>query len=128
MRGVIAIRRARNVFVADRYLHSGPDPRRKRSARWTRPDGGEMTAEDWVNDLTRATGLLLRDGDTLMVLAMNASEAGLDFVLPDAATGWTVLVDTDAGIADPAAPETLSAPRIHVPPRSLLLLEARVSD
>jgi glycogen operon protein len=128
VRGVIAIRAARNLFVADRYLHSGPDPRRKRSARWLRPDGGEMTPEDWMNDLTRATGLLLRDGDTLMVLAMNASEADLSFVLPEAASGWSVLVDTMAGIADPLARQTLTDGGIDVPPRSLILLEAGAVD
>ncbi|MFW5641273.1 MAG: glycogen debranching enzyme GlgX, partial [Roseicyclus sp.] len=128
VRGVIAIRASRTLFEADRYLHSGPDPRRQRSARWLRPDGAEMTPEDWVNDLTRATGLLLRDGDTLMVLAMNASEAELDFVLPEAATGWTLLVDTMQGIADPDAKAPLKNGRLDLPPRSLILLEAGHAD
>ena len=128
VRGLISIRRQRNLFVADRYLHSGPDPRRNRSARWLRPDGGEMTSEDWENGLTRATGLLLSESGTLMMLAMNASDVDLVFDLPEVQGTWRVLVDTAKGIAAPAGREHLPDGQVEVPNRSLFLLEARDAD
>jgi isoamylase len=124
VRGLIAVRRSRALFVAERFLHSGPDVRRRRFAKWLRPDGDEMTAEDWENEASRATGLLLHDGGTHLLLAMNASESDLDFVLPGAADrGWSCLVDTAAGLADAQGHRRIAGGPLPVPARSLILIE-----
>ena len=124
VRGVIAVRSSRALFVAERYLHSGPDDRRRRYAKWLRPDGTDMTAEDWENDAFRATGLLLHDGGTHLVLAMNASDTDLDFVLPGAAErSWTCLVDTADGHANPDGVRRIAGGPLLVPARSLKLVE-----
>jgi glycogen operon protein len=76
---------------------------------WFRPDGQEMTDEDWSNAFTRTFGLRLAGDaitevdsqgarivdDTLMIL-VNAYHEPIDFVLPVRPRGarWEVLLDT----------------------------------
>jgi isoamylase len=76
---------------------------------WFRPDGSEMTREDWERPFTRAFAFLLgRDavasydelghlqvGDAVLVL-INASSRRLRFTLPAAESGstWTLALDT----------------------------------
>ncbi len=76
---------------------------------WFRPDGQEMTEEDWENPATRCIGLRM-SGDaisetdeqgnaitdeTLLVL-LNASDKEVQFVLPSPQQGsqWTVVLDS----------------------------------
>ena len=103
-----------------------------------RPDGQEMTAEDWKNGAARAIGMLIHGnatddkdehGDLIrgetMLLMVNGSEAEVPFALPvagDAGNGnrrseeWTTLVDTARPDADSVAE------RYAVSPFSLVLL------
>jgi glycogen operon protein len=76
---------------------------------WFRPDGQEMTGDDWNHPESRALGMMLGGdaiptldeqgepivGDTLLVLT-NAYDKALDFVLPAIEWGecWEVLIDT----------------------------------
>jgi isoamylase len=76
---------------------------------WFRPDGKEMTDDDWANSFTRCFGLRLagdaiadvdHEGapivdDTLMIL-VNAHHEPMEFVLPAHRRGarWDVLLDT----------------------------------
>jgi glycogen operon protein len=76
---------------------------------WFRPDGQEMTDEDWGNGFTRSFGLRLAGDaiaevnalgdqivdDTLMIL-VNAYHEPIDFVLPAHRRGapWEVVLDT----------------------------------
>ncbi len=79
---------------------------------WFRPDGSEMTQEDWSQPFVRSLGFLLGGdaiattdpfghkvvGDTLLIL-MNANHEPLEFVLPAIEWGsdWEILVDTADG-------------------------------
>jgi glycogen operon protein len=79
---------------------------------WFRPDGSEMTEEDWTHPFVRSLGLLLGGdaiattdphgnkvvGDTLLIL-MNAHHEPGEFVLPAIEWGkdWEILVDTADG-------------------------------
>jgi glycogen operon protein len=79
---------------------------------WFRPDGSEMTQEDWAHTVVRSLGYLLGGdaiattdpqgnkvvGDTLLIL-MNADHEPVEFVLPDIEWGsdWEILVDTAEG-------------------------------
>jgi glycogen operon protein len=76
---------------------------------WFRPDGQELTGEDWNRPQARSIGMLLGGdaiptldeqgeqiiGDTLLVLT-NAYHEPLDFVLPAIEWGesWEILIDT----------------------------------
>jgi len=124
VRGVIAIRRRYGLFLAERYLHSGPDARRNRFVRWLRTDGEEMTAQDWDNDESRAVGLLLHESATYLLMLLNASDVDLDFSLPGAdRRGWALLIDSARNIADPDIPVSIGGPDIPLPARSFQLLE-----
>ncbi len=103
---------------------------------WFRPDGQEMTAEDWGLPFCKSLGYLLggdaiptRDpqgrrlvGDTLLVL-MNAHHGSVTFTLPavEWAEGWDLVVDT---ARLDAAPMRLAA-RGHITllARSLVVLK-----
>jgi isoamylase len=101
-RRLIALRLAEPVFHR-RTFASGRD------LDWIRPDGKEMTAEDWHDPATRALGLLLRGdriaevdeqgeplaGATFLVL-VNARATATPFVLPapPGVARWTLVLDT----------------------------------
>ncbi|CAA9587740.1 MAG: GH13_11 / GH13 / CE1 / GH13_13 / GH13_10 / CBM48 / GH13_14 / GH13_37 [uncultured Thermomicrobiales bacterium] len=76
---------------------------------WYRPDGGEMTDDEWNSGFVRAIGLLLNGGimeerdergrpltDDVFFLLLNAGHEPLAFTLPGAADGpdWEVELDT----------------------------------
>jgi isoamylase len=125
VRGLIEIRRSRGLFLAERYLHAGPDVRRNRFARWLRPDGAGMESDDWNFDDARAVGLLLHEGGGNLYLVFNASETPVEFTLPMPENGaWRILVDTHEGIADPGGSKDAGSEKVTMEPRTLLLLEA----
>ena len=76
---------------------------------WLKPDGTEMTDEQWKQDSARSMGVFLSgEGleeqddrgqpitDQNFVLLMNAHHDGIPFTLPPlpAGEGWVALVDT----------------------------------
>jgi pullulanase/glycogen debranching enzyme len=91
---------------------------------WFRPDGSEMTKEDWQTPLLRSLGFLLGGdaipsldpegrrivGDTLLVV-MNAHDEPVSFTLPAIEWGadWQLLVDTAAESRALFRPEDLAA-------------------
>jgi glycogen operon protein len=110
VRYVIALRRRHPVLRRQKFFFG----RRIRGSEvkdlsWFRPDGHEMTDEDWNNGFTRCFGLRLAGDaiaevdalghpivdDTLMIL-LNAYHEPIDFVLPAHRRGasWDVVLDT----------------------------------
>ena len=103
---------------------------------WFRPDGAEMTEEDWREPFARSVAFLLGGdaistpgdhgerivGDSLLVL-LNAHHEPVEYRLPEIEWGsaWTVLVDT---AADEAVERALVEARGAVPveARSLVIL------
>ena len=108
-----------------RMRHDQPVLRRRRFFRgqhiwdsdlkdlaWFRPDGSEMTQEDWTQPFVRSLAFLLGGdaiattdtrgnkvvGDSLLIL-MNANHEPVEFVLPAIEWGsdWEILVDTADG-------------------------------
>jgi isoamylase len=89
---------------------------------WFRPDGQEMTPDDWAHPLARELGMMLGGdaiptldeqgepivGDTLLILS-NAHHEPLPFVLPAIEWGaqWEVLVDTQR--AEPPPPDSIAS-------------------
>jgi isoamylase len=104
------LRRAQPVLQRRRFFRGGTfrDSSLKDLA-WFRPDGQEMTEEDWKQPYIRSLAYLLGGdtiatpdergerivGDTLLVL-MNAHHEAVPYTLPDIDWGreWEILVDT----------------------------------
>ncbi|MBI3899663.1 MAG: glycogen debranching protein GlgX [Gammaproteobacteria bacterium] len=111
-RNLIALRRTHPVFHR-RSFFQGRDIKGigKKDIIWLRPDGGEMTDEEWSNANASCLGLFLsgeaiheqdergrplQDNDFLLLL--NAYHETISFTLPSFAsfTGWEVAIDTFA--------------------------------
>jgi glycogen operon protein len=103
---------------------------------WFRPDGTEVTEEDWQQPFARAVAFLLGGdaistpdergrrivGDTLLVL-LNAWHEPVTYVLPDLEWGqeWEVLLDT-AGATDLKRDLVAARGSIPVEARSVVVL------
>ncbi|WP_437680333.1 glycogen debranching protein GlgX [Sorangium sp. So ce131] len=107
---LVALRRTQPVLRRRRFFSGGSvHGSGLKDIVWFRPDGGEMTSDDWTHPSARAIGFLLGGdaiwslsprgeqivGDTLLVL-INANPVPLEFVLPAIEFGerWEVLIDT----------------------------------
>ncbi len=117
---LIALRRAhpnlrRRKYFQDRQISPSKSRRQKvdevdvKDITWFRPDGHEMTDEEWSADWVRCLGLRL-SGSTLndvtpagepvkddtYLLCLNAYHENIDFSLPANSKGgrWELLVDT----------------------------------
>jgi glycogen operon protein len=107
---VIALRHEQPVLRRRRFFSGGyVRGSGLKDIVWFRPDGQEMTGDDWNHPQARALGMMLGGdaiptldeqgepiiGDTLLVLT-NAYHKPLDFVLPAIEWGecWEVLIDT----------------------------------
>jgi isoamylase len=109
-RYVIALRRAHPVLRRRQFFYG----RRIRGSEvkdltWLRPDGREMSEEDWQNPLTRCLGLRI-SGDALdemnargepvvddtFVILLNGHHEPIDFMLPAHRRGvrWEPVLDT----------------------------------
>ena len=138
-RRLIALRARHPVFRRKRFYEG----RRIRGSdfpdlSWFRPDGEEMTDEEWDAGWNRALGVMFagdalgevdRNGDLVMddtlLLLLNAHTDAVEFRLPPHETGkWEVLVDS-------ASPDGIETGDVHeagstvaLPDRSLMLLRA----
>jgi glycogen operon protein len=134
-RRVIALRqnepvfRRRDFLVGDEVRGSGlPD------VVWLRPDGNEMTDEDWERADAHALSVFLngeeipshdRDGNPIsggsFLIFFNAHYEPIWFAIAaELGPNWTVEIATDAGVA-PGAPASSDEP-ISVTPRSIIVL------
>jgi glycogen operon protein len=102
---------------------------------WFRPDGQEMTSDDWALPFSRSLGYLLggdaiatRDnegrritGDTLLVL-LNAFHLPVEFTLPAMEWGaeWEIIVDT--ATADPCSGQAPAGGKLELIGRSMMVL------
>ncbi len=103
---------------------------------WFRPDGAEMTEEDWKKPFARSVAFVLGGdsistpdergerivGDTLLVL-MNAWHEPVIYVLPELEWGreWEILLDT-AGATDSKRDLVAARGSVSVEARSLVIL------
>jgi len=107
-----------------------------RDIRWIRPDGEDMTEEEWSDSRVRVLGMLLngqlmdeynergeRIKDDVVLLLLNGYWEDIPFQIPgkEDEPAWEVLVDTD----DPLGEEERTYPcgeHINLKGRSLVLL------
>ncbi|XXF79585.1 glycogen debranching protein GlgX [Myxococcaceae bacterium GXIMD 01537] len=109
---------------------------------WFRPDGREMTREDWEKPYVRSLAFLLGGdaittpddagnrivGDTLLVL-LNAHHEPVEFLLPATEWGadWELLVDTTAA-GESQHTHTQAGGRVQVQGRSLCVLRRPATE
>lgn len=104
---------------------------------WLRPDGNEMSDEDWSNQSVYTVGLWmagnapdLRDEegrqviDDTMVILMTANPDPVEFRLPPTPAGerWAVLLDTSRPHEGPGARHYRGRARYQLEPRSMVVL------
>jgi isoamylase len=110
---------------------------------WLRPDGGEMTDEEWNQDFARCLGVALsgaaidevnergqRVQDENFLLLMNAHFEEIPFALPapPLGAGWIVLIDTSCQISGDVNRFFSGSASYPLQARSLALLVERASD
>jgi glycogen operon protein len=105
---------------------------------WFRPDGSEMTDDDWDEGYAKSIGIFLngnaipdrgprgeRVSDDSFFLMFNAHHEPLDFTVPDGEYGerWRVDLDTAVPMADAVEPRALKAGEsMEVVARSIVVL------
>jgi isoamylase len=110
---------------------------------WLRPDGEEMTDEEWDQDFARCLGVALsgaaidevtergqRVKDENFLLLMNAHFEEIHFTLPvpPLGAGWIALIDTSCQISGDANRFFVGRSSYPLQARSLALLVERASD
>jgi len=139
-RRLIQLRREHPVFRQRRWFQGRAI--RGASGRdllWFKPDGGEMSEDDWSAGFAKSLAVFLngdaikspgrrgeRIRDQSFFLIANAHWEPLDFTLPDESLGkrWQVVVDTTQLVPEPG-PEHPAGAAVRADGRSLLVLERR---
>jgi isoamylase len=109
----------------------------RKDVAWLKPDGHEMTVEEWEKDFARSLGMWLNGeglpetdirgrplhDDSFLVL-FNAHHDQIDFALPKLADGWGWRTDVDTAYPDGNAPADALKPKDTYPlqGRSLAIL------
>ena len=110
-RRLVALRRDHIVFHRSRFLHGEVIPGTNvKDVVWQRPDGTEMTDEDWADPSARSLRLFLSgeagqfhlthrgqpEPDDSFLLILNASDQTIEHLVPSLTAGseWTKLIDT----------------------------------
>jgi glycogen operon protein len=136
---VIAFRRQHPVFQRRRWFYGRP----LRGADvsdigWFKPDGGEMTDDDWQNAFTRSIGVFLSGQgipapdergqpivDDSFLILFNAHYEPMPFRLPTGPWGdrWESVIDTSHPVPDLRAHrELLAGEEVHVEAYAMVVL------
>ena len=140
-RRIIALRKNHPVFRRRNFFQGraikGADVK---DIQWLRPDGMEMTDEEWKQDSARSLGVLLsgrglqelddrghRISDETFLLLMNADHEQRSFRLPDTSTGigWIPVVDTSCQTSNSPDVQYASGDTYPLQARSLVVLMER---
>jgi glycogen operon protein len=136
-RRVVRLRLSQPVLQRRRFFRGAePWDSTVKDLAWFRPDGAEMTQEDWQKPFARSVAFLLGGdaiatpdehgvrifGDSLLVL-LNAWHEPVRYVLPDVAWGraWEILLDT-AGATEVKRDLVAAGGSVPVEARSLVIL------
>ena len=142
VRTMIRLRHEHIVFHRNRFFHGRNIPGTAiKDITWLRPDGEEMSEDEWADGEARAFSFLIRgeageyhltaDGqpqpDDSFFVVLNASEETLAWELPSINHHghWETVVDTDREDESESVTAFADADRITVQPRSLVVLVRR---
>ena len=137
VRGLVRFRRDHPAFRRRRFFQGRPIRGNELSdIGWFRPDGAEMSDNDWRVGFAKSLGVFL-NGDAIpdpgphnqpirddsFYLLCNAHAAVLDFTLPGArwGTGWTEALTT-AAEGPPSRVLLKAGEQVQVPGRALIVL------
>ena len=140
---VVALRRAHPVFRRRRWFQGRPIRRAGEVADigWFRPDGSEMTDQDWGDGYAKSIGVFLngealpdpdergeRVRDDSFLLLLNAHHEPLPFTLPPSSWGgsWTVVLDTALPLVEEGDVFVKAGGELTIEGRSLVVVR-RVS-
>ncbi len=137
---LVFAQRHRNAVLRRRHFFAGTTADGTNDIKdltWLRTDGTEMQEADWANAQNQALGMLVDGeatdevddrgrpvlGDTL-ILFVNAGSDPVTFTLPslNGGGGWTLLVDSAAGMDGQPVPRAVDAPEFRVDAHSLAML------
>ncbi|MGI8484872.1 MAG: glycogen debranching protein GlgX [Thermomicrobiales bacterium] len=126
VRHALKVRSDHPILRLRRFFKGRPaEPKSIKDLTWFRPDGAEMTEENWSDPACRSLGIRIA-GNTIdeldeagfpistptLLLIVNASENDIQFKLPEVERGegvdsWKVLIDTDVatGKSDARLPQ-----------------------
>ncbi len=141
---VAALRAAHPVFRRRRFFDGRPVRRRGAAGlpdiTWFRPDGSEMSDEDWDSGFGKSVAVYLngqgipdhdprgqRVTDDSFVMCFNAHHEPIEFTLPPAefAAAWEPVVDTAAGPGGTAEDAAVKAGEpIRIGARAMVVLRA----
>jgi isoamylase len=144
VRQLLALRKQHPVFRRRKFFQG----RRIKGAEikdivWYRPDGGEMTDEEWNQDFVRCLGMVLsgvaideenergqRISDDNFTLLLNAHFEQIPFVLPvpPAGAGWVALIDTSCQLSGQVSRFHFGNDSYPLQARSLALLVERATN
>jgi isoamylase len=119
---LVALRREQRL-ARDRFMSGALDHETgHKDIAWLRPDGQEMTEQDWHFPDARFFAALLGAGKAPVVILLNGHHEPLDFTMPKVAgvTHWSLTVNTalPSGVGDGAVPVDATW---QVEPRALIL-------
>jgi glycogen operon protein len=141
---VSALRAAHPVFRRRRFFDGRPVRRRDAAGlpdiTWFRPDGSEMSDEDWDSGFGKSVAVFLnghgipdldprghRVTDDSFVMCFNAHHQSIEFTVPpvEFGTAWKPVVDTAAGPGEVAESAAVKAgDPIRVEARATVVLQA----
>jgi isoamylase len=137
-RGLVELRRTHPVFRRRRWFQGAEAPGPGvNDIDWFRPDGTEMTEEDWQEGYAKSIGVFLnglaiaapgaqgeRIVDDSFFVVFNAHHGRLNFTLPDHEWGerWLRVLDTSEGTLSPTRRQWRAGERIRAEARSVLVL------
>jgi isoamylase len=137
------LRKQHPVFRRRRFFQGRPiQGSNIEDIAWLRPDGEQMSDEDWRVGFARSVGIFLngrgipeRDElgrpivDDSFLLLINAHHQQITYTLPGEAFGrfWEIVVDTaDPLLARARRRGSMPGSRLRVPARSMLVLRCRL--
>ena len=115
----------------------------RKDVAWLKPDGHEMTPEEWGKEFARALGMWLNGRelpetdargkpmhDASFLVLFNAHHDLIDFKLPDPGAGgsWQVEVDTSLENGEPPPEAPAPVETYPLQGRSLVLLRQNSAD
>jgi glycogen operon protein len=137
-RSLVALRKKHRTFRRRSWFRGRPlRVGGTKDIEWFRPDGTEMSAEDWNVGFAKSLGVYLggrsipdQDADGRRVLdatfyvIFNAHYEALDFVVPDLDWGksWQRILDTATVSVESTGPRCAAGTAIHVGARSTVIL------
>ncbi|HET6208861.1 MAG TPA: glycogen debranching protein GlgX, partial [Jatrophihabitans sp.] len=140
-REVATLRREHPTFRRRRFFDGRPGPGHGEAAlpdiAWLRPDGSQMTGEDWDSGFGRAIAVYLNGAaiqeindrgepitDDSFLLCFSAHHEPIEFVLPGSAEAieWQMVLDTAISAVTDAKPVP-AGELLTVQPRTLVVLQ-----